>query len=267
VPSLSYKLNDKWSVGISLPISYAGYELENAVLNVGEPDGEMELDADGVAISFNAGVLYQHSVSTRFGASYRSAVDMELEGEPDFSGLSDATRNLLDAAGLLDTDVEIESQLPPIIAAGVYHEFDNGWGWALDVARIQWSEFKLTEFGFLNGTLYEQDPDYEDVWAGSTGVSIPVAERWKLGLGVAFADSPVDKETRTFSFRADETWIFGAGLEYDRGEGRTITFNLNYLALGEGRIETPSVPVLGNLSAEYDEHWGLIFDLQFSWGS
>ncbi len=43
--------------------------------------------------------------------------------------------------------------------------------------------------------------------------------------------------------------------------------NFSYVDLGEGRIETPSVPVLGNLNAEYGEHWGLIFDLQFRWGS
>ncbi len=267
VPSLSYKLSDKWSIGVSLPVNYAGYEVENSVLNIGEPDGEMELDADGVAVSLNVGVLYQHSDATRFGLGYRSAVDMELEGEPDFSGLSVATENLLDAAGLLDRDVEIESKLPSIVSAGVYHEFENGWGWAMDVGRIRWSEFKLTEFGFLNGTLFQQDPDYDDAWAGSTGVSVPLNDQWTLGLGIAFMDSPVDKDTRTFAFRTDETWVFGAGFEYDRGNGRTVTFNLNYMDLGAGRIESPPVPVLGNLSAKYDEHWGLIFDLQFKWGS
>ncbi|MFB3106471.1 MAG: hypothetical protein ACE1ZA_16330, partial [Pseudomonadales bacterium] len=43
--------------------------------------------------------------------------------------------------------------------------------------------------------------------------------------------------------------------------------DLSYMDLGDGLIETPSACVIGNLNAEYDEHWGLIFDLQFRWGS
>jgi len=267
VPALSYRINDQWSVGVSAQINYANYEVENAVLNIGEPDGEMTLEADGVSVSFNGSVLYQINDTTRIGAGYRSGVDMELDGDPKFKRLSTTTRDLLDAAGLLNIEVDIESELPDIAMAGFYHDFDNGWGWAVDVARIGWSNFRLTEFGFLEGTLFEQDTDYDDVWAGSTGVSIPMNGRWTLGLGVSYSESPIDKDERTFLFRVDETWIFGAGLEYDLGNDRSVSFNFNYMDFGEGKIESPTVPFLGRLEAEYDKHWGMMFDFQYRWGS
>ena len=267
VPAVSYKVNDQLSVGASAQINYAKYEVENSVLNVGEPDGEMTLEADGVTVSFNASLLYQFDDRTRVGLNYRSAVDMELEGDPEFRRLSTATRSVLDAAGLLNIDIDIDSKLPPVWLAGVYHELDNGWGIAVDVGRVEWSEFKLTEFGFLEGTLLEQSPEYDDTWTGSVGVSIPLQNKWTLGFGVAYAESPLESDTRTFLFRADKTFVLGAGVEYDLGDNRSMTFNLSYLDLGDGKIESPSVPFLGRLEAEYDEHWGLIFDLQYRWGT
>ena len=162
-----------------------------------------------MSVSFNGSLLYQISDNTRIGLGYRTGVDMELEGDPEFKGLSTTTRDLLDAAGLLNIEIDIESELLGIVMAGIYHEFDNGWGWALDVAGIGWSDFRLTEFGFLEGTLFQQDTDYDDVWVGSTGVSISVNDRWTLGVGVSHSDSPTDDDERTFLFRVDETWLFG----------------------------------------------------------
>ena len=266
-PALSYKLNDQWSIGASIPINYARYTLDSAVLNPGAPDGEMELEADGVAISLRFGVLYQHDPQTRFGVTYRSAVDMELEGDPDFSGLSATTEARLTASGVIDADVEIGSKLPPVIMAGAHREFANGWSWAVDVGRIQWSEFKLTEFAYLDGDRFTREPDYDDVWAGSTGVSIPLNDRWTLGLGAGYTASPVSKSTRTFALRADEIWIAGMGVNYDRGGGRSIAVNLNYIGLGKGKIESDPVPVLGTLEAEYGNHWGLMLDVRFRWGA
>ena len=158
-------------------------------------------------------------------------------------------------------------KLPSVYTAGIYHDFQNGWAGAFDVARINWSDFQLTEFGFLEGTFFEQDPDYDDVWAFSTGVSIPMNDRWTLGFSFAYTDSPIDEDERTFLFRVDETWMVGAGVEYALQNDRSMTFNLVYVDLGEGKIESPNVPFLGNLEAEYDEHWGVAFDFQYRWGS
>jgi long-chain fatty acid transport protein len=77
VPAISYRLTEQWSVGVSVPINYAKFDLENAVFNPGAADGKME-----------------------------------LEGDPDFSGLSTATRDLLATSGALNADVEIGSNLP-----------------------------------------------------------------------------------------------------------------------------------------------------------
>lgn len=266
VPAISYEINDQWSIGASVPINYARYELDNAVLNPGAADGAMELEADGVAVSFSLGLLYQHDAQTRFGLAYRSAVDMELEGDPEFSDLTAATEARLTASGAIDAEVEIGSKLPPMISAGAYREFANGWTWAVDVMRIQWSEFKLTEFAFLDGARFEREPDYDDTWAASTGVSFPLNDRWTLGAGGAYTDSPVDKATRTLGFRIDKTWVAGVGVNYDRGGGRSIAVNLNYIGMGKGKIESDPVPVLGTLEAEYDKHWGLLIDVQFRWG-
>jgi long-chain fatty acid transport protein len=267
VPAVSYRFSEQWSVGAAIPLNYARFDLENAVFNAEAADGRMEVDADAVAASFNLGVLFETSDKTRFGLSYRSEVKMDLEGSPDFSDLSTQTRDLLETSGALAAEVEIGSNLPPVISVGAYHEFANGWGGALDIGQIQWSKFVLTEFGYFDGERVERVTDYDDALAASMGVSIPVNDRWTLGFGVAYMDTPVDDDSRAMNFRMDKTWLVGAGVEHDRGDGRSITANLSFMDLGDGVVKSEPIPVLGTVEAEYEEHWGVLLDLQFRWGS
>lgn len=263
-PALSYAVTDRLSIGASVPVNYALYTVESSVLNLDGPDGELELDADGVSVNYTAGAMYEFDQGTRLGLSYRSKVDAELEGEPDFSGLTDLTRTILETAGLLDLDVEIESTLPPVWLAGARHDF-GAVSAALDVSRIGWSDFRLTEFAFLDGARILRRGEYDDSWALSAGVNFPIAPRWRLGLGAAWMDSPVDEDTRTFLFRVDDTVSFGIGVEYDRGEGRTMTLNIDYVDFGEGRIATQPLPIIGGLEAEYEEHYGIVVDFRMRW--
>lgn len=265
-PALSYRLNDQWSVGAGLALNYSRLSFENAVFNgLIEEDGEMELEADGFAVSYKLGVLWEGGAGTRLGLSYRSKVDTELEGEPDFSGLTDATRDRLTTAGLLDRDVELGGKLPSVVTFGAYQRLANGWDLAADLAYVQWSEFQLVESSFVGDRLIQRGSDYEDVWAGSLGVSMPLAPRWRMGLGAGYMDSPIDPEDRSFGFRIDESWIVGIGLQRQLDNHRSLEINLNYLDMGDGAIVSEEIDVIGVIDSRYDTNRGLMLDVQFQW--
>lgn len=266
MPALSYRLNDQWTVGAGLALNYSKLTLENAVFNgLLEDDGEMELEADGFAMSFKLGAMWEPAAGTRLGLSYRSKVDTELEGTPDFSDLTDVTRDRLASAGLLDRDVELGGKLPSVWTVGGYQRLPNGWDVAADLAYVEWSKFQLIESSFVGDRLIQRGSDYEDVWAGSLGVSMPLAPRWRMGLGAAYMDSPIDPENRSFGFRISETWMVGIGLERQLANERSLAINLNYLDMGDGDIVSEEIDAIGVVESRYDTNRGLMLDLQFKW--
>lgn len=249
-----------------MALNYSRLSFENAVFNgLLENDGSMEVDADGFAVSYKLGLLWEPRTGRRFGVSCRSKVDTELEGQTDFSGLTDDTRDRLAASGLLDRDVELGGKLPPVFTISAYQRPANGWDVAADIAYVEWSEFQLVESSFVGDPLIQRGSDYEDVWAGSLGVSMPLAPRWRMGLGAAYMDSPIDAGKRSFGFRIAETWIVGVGFERQINERRSLEININYLDMGDGDIVSEEIETIGVIESRYDTNRGLMLDVQHSW--
>lgn len=265
-PTIAYRLNEQWSLGAGLGLNYSNMHFENAVFNgLSEPEGRMELDADGFAVSYRLGILWEISDKTRIGLSYRSKVESELEGQPEFSGLTTDTENRFRAAGLLDRNVELGSNLPPAVIAGVFQQLPNGWDLAADLAWIKWSEFQLTEVTFVDDAAFERGEQYEDVWAGSLGISWSLAPAWRMGLGATYMESPTSALDRSYSFRISEMWMLGIGVSAELDAGHNIEVNLNYLDLGDGKVETQNLPGIGVVEAEYDKNRGVMLDVSYAW--
>ena len=139
-------------------------------------DGKLNLDADGFTAGFAVSALYEHSDRTRFGFSYRSKLEPELDGNANFSDLSPTTEAILDAAGLLGANVDVESRQPQSVLAGLYHEFENTSSVTFDVVWADFSDFQLSEIYVSGNQILETDVDYEDIWAFSLGYNRPLVD-------------------------------------------------------------------------------------------
>lgn len=266
--SVSYRVNDKLSIGGTVSANYSSYEIDSKVVNVDSPgtnDGDSKLEADGVSTSFVAGMMYEFNSRNRMGLVYRSSAESDLEDTPEFSNLSPNTEALIEASGRLDQPIEISSKLPPITILGFYHEFDGGVSLAADLAHIGWSDFKLTEFSFAGENLIQRNIDYDDALSGSLGLSIPYRPGVNLGVAVGFLESPVTDEERGLLFRVDDSWVVGFGVELERPNNRAMTISLNYGQGGDGRVTTGQLPILGEISSEYDSRDFLILDFKYKW--
>lgn len=231
----------------------------------GQPDGHMELSDGDFSLGFQLGLLYELSAKTRMGLTYRSSTDTEFSDTPELSGLSPAREALLDG-GIRDAEIDLESEFPQIVAAGVYHEFGNGYSGTMDVAWIDFSEFGLTEATLGNMAVETSEAQYDDMWAVSAGYGWPINEDWTMRAGVAYVSSGVEDENRSFTFRLDRIIGVGVGVgaEYRWGSDRVLGFNLTYYDLGDGPV-SQDVPLLGTLSGEYDENYALGLDISLRW--
>ncbi len=268
-PSLATKVNDKLSVAGSLAITYTSYEQDKAVPNVDDPlnDGKLNIDTDGFTVGFSVSALYETSDKTRFGLVYRSELDPSLDGDAKFSGLTPATEAILDAAGLLNANVDVTSRQPQAINVGMYHEFEGGGAFTFDAVWADFSEFKLSEV-FVNGDqIVENEAIYDDIYAFSVGYNWPVGDRWRVGLGAMVVDDMIEDENRTITLRLDSLRSAGVGFEWQWQDNRVVSGSLNYLSIDDAPVTSPDIPGIGTITGRYTERETIWFQVGMSFGS
>jgi long-chain fatty acid transport protein len=264
-PSAAYRVNDKLSLGGSLSVNYSQFNLNKAVFNgPDETDGDFELKANGFAFGFTLGMLYECTPQTRFGIVYRSELAATNEGEPDFSGLSQQRRDLLDQAGVLNQEISVDTNQPQAFIAGVFHDFSNGWTMTLDALWLDFSEWNIDNVEIGDTTITKDSTDYQDIWGCTLGATYDWKPKWTLRGGVLYVSSAVEDEDRTLFTRYDAIWGIGFGIEHQFSKQRRVAVDINYLQFGDGEFAIEDAPVVGNIMGKYDKHYGLALSISIT---
>ena len=220
-PTLAYKVNDKFSIGVGVDFANVEAELTNAVdmglvfLNavstgqipaaavgaalIGDVqsnmtgskyDGHASIKGDGTAWGFNIGMLFLPTDSTRIGFHYRSAIEVELEGDVDFD--VGALAAVLGAVFPAQKGM-VNLELPSITNLSIHHQVNDVWSVMGDIQFTTWSSFETLEIDFELPTPPTSivPENWEDSWRFSGGVSYQATEDLKLRAGVAFDQSPI----------------------------------------------------------------------------
>ena len=146
-PSLGYRVSDKVSIGGGINVMLADVELSSAldiasvcafftVPGCGAPgslssDGLGELEADNyddIGLGFNIGLTYMVSDVTTIGVAYRSQVDIDVDGDADFTtpDLGPGLDGFLAVSGLFaDTGLGAKVTLPAKLSVSIAHRVDK----------------------------------------------------------------------------------------------------------------------------------------------
>ncbi|MFM2642891.1 outer membrane protein transport protein [Vibrio chagasii] len=179
-PSLSYKLNDQWSVGAGLQLSWAALQQTTSALTIKQ-------DTDW-AYGYNLGVMYTPTDKLKLGASYRSKLEHEfnndVNGPTDFGLLSS-----------LSTDIA----LPEIVDVSASYALNSQLDLLASVQLHRWSEWDTTILDFgtqLGGIPIERD--WDDVWKFAVGADYQLNSDWRLKAGFSYETSPQDDPTMQY---------------------------------------------------------------------
>ena len=274
-PSIAYKINDKWSVAASIAGSYTSYDQEAAYPNLPEPgnpnppDGDRDIDADGFTAGFGFSTLYEFTDKTRIGFSYTSELEPDLDGDLEFSNLTDTSRDFLEAADLLGASIDVETASPQRASVGIYHEFENAHAVTFDVAWIDFSEFQLAEISVNGDQINESNFDYDDIWAYIAGYSFPLGNNFALSVAGIYVPEMVDDENRQLSLRLDEIWGAGIGIEWAYSDRLKFDTTFNYIDIGDSPIESDPVDTPGGpitISGEFTDRDFVIWQFGVEWG-
>ena len=149
----------------------------------------------GHDLAYNVGILFKPSERFRIGASYRTATDIDVEGEADFTQISTGNAQLDQAvAATFPQDDQITATIPfPSVAAiGVAFSPIDRLDLELDITHMTWSRFEALAVDFENqpARSFVREQNWEDSSAYRLGANIEASAEWDVRLGALYDQNP-----------------------------------------------------------------------------
>ncbi|MBW3696405.1 transporter [Vibrio sp. T187] len=251
----SYRLNEQWSVGAGLDLIYGqGTMKRTANANLGGNDLLNVDKADGWAVGFNLGTVYELDENNRFGLAYRYSPEMVAED---------------------DKGQEITLPLPDMAEFSGYHKIeDTKFAVHYSVQWIGWGDFDQIEFRNLDAAtspvggasgVYDKQYQWQDGWHYAIGGTYYLNDTWTLRTGYMYDTSAQDDLTSISVPDSDRQWL-SAGFTYHIDSDSNIDFGFTYLMGEEVKVSestqiSPSISTGVNATTQAD---AILVGLQYS---
>ncbi|GED23482.1 OmpP1/FadL family transporter [Halomonas halmophila] len=215
-PTFNYQATDRLDLALGLRAQYADATLSNAIdlgavgaqanqlppTAVGKYDGMAEVTGDDWGYGYTLGALFQATEQTRLGISYRSEVDLELEGDVRYRSDNPTGQQVLAGAQamgrLRDAGGTAELTTPANMNLGIYHEVSDRVALMANAEWTEWSSFDELVVESGGQELSTTEENWNDTWAFSVGANYRLNRQWLLRAGLGVDESPVpDAEHRT----------------------------------------------------------------------
>ncbi|HEX6099398.1 MAG TPA: outer membrane protein transport protein [Thermoanaerobaculia bacterium] len=158
--------------------------------------GNARLASDyGDDIGWNLGILFKPSDRIRFGASYRSEMDIELDGEADFTQISTGNAQLDALVGATfpaDDTISTTLPFPAVAAVGVAFSPTDRVDLEFDITHMTWSRFEAlaVDFDDQPARNFVREQNWEDASAYRLGANIEATPSWDVRLGAVYDQNP-----------------------------------------------------------------------------
>ncbi|MBM4900382.1 outer membrane protein transport protein [Vibrio parahaemolyticus] len=206
----SYRLNEQWSFGAGLDLIYGQGTMkrEHALLGT-----LVDVDeADGWAVGFNVGTVFELDKNNRFGLAYRHSPEMEAKD---------------------DQGQKITLPLPDMAEFSGYHKIqDTKLAVHYSIQYIGWETFDQIEFTNLSGSplgsSYDKQYQWQDGWHYSIGGTYYLNNNWTLRAGYMYDTSAQADLTSVSVPDSDRQWL-STGFTYHIDSKSNVDFGFTYL--------------------------------------
>jgi len=162
--------------------------------------GNARLASDyGDDIGYNVGVLWKPSDRFRVGASYRSDMDIDLDGDADFTQISTGNAGLdtlVSATFPQDDTISTTLPFPAVAVVGVAFSPSDRVDVEFDITHMTWSRFKELTVNFTNQTArsFTRPQNWDDSSCYRLGTNIEATPDWDVRLGALYDNNPQPTE-------------------------------------------------------------------------
>ena len=265
-PTVGYRINPWLSVGGGVNFVYGEMSAKTAINTLGSDDGRLKYNASDVGYGFNAGVLFEVSPQTRIGITYFSEVQLNFKDEPKFNNISGtAIEALLQASGVVDSDLKVNWNIPQQVALGAYHELIPDLVLVATVNWQDWSNLGGAEISVpVDGSTASTELQWRDTYHVGLGAYYRVAEPWLLMVGWGYDTSPIKStKDRSPALPVDRQFRYAAGMQYEWSKDIALGFAYTLIDGGDCKINKKGSLYTGELEGKYDPNIIHAFNLNF----
>ncbi len=268
-PSVAFKVNDRFSVGIGFSAQYIDVKLSQSVdmsaaclsaaskglvplstcaglglTTPGNPatDAQSRLEGSDWSFGYNIGFLFEPMEGTRFGLHYRSHIKHNLDGAVEFFHSSPATAGFAAAAGLVNQPASAGLDLPESVSVSGFHQINSRWSVQGDITWMKWNRFNELAITFANGRDSVTPEQWDNTLRYAVGTTFAMNDKFTLRGGIAFDETPIpNKELRTPRIAdQDRIWVAIGGTYH---VSDTISLDLGYTHIF---VDDPQIDYVSN---------------------
>lgn len=266
--SASIELSDTFSVGVGAIYEHADVTLSNAVdfgsaicrINaaacvtpnpVAAPfgpqknDGFAEVHGTDNSLGWIVGFNWRPTDNFSLGYVHRSEIDLDIQGDADFTVPANVTALLGVAAPgqFVDTGATAALTTPSIDTLSATWGVTDRFSLMADVSRTDWHSLKEIRIQY-DSVQPDSAEDYlwEDSWFYSLGGEFKISDAFTLRAGVARDDSPISLPYRTPRMPDQDRMWYAVGLTWAVNEHFELTGNYARIQL----VDDPQVNLLSS---------------------
>lgn len=260
-PSIAYQLNDRFSLAGGLRLVYGKGEVDNGVTNPPfagiAPLTTIDRDQDGddTALGYNLAATFHPIPVWRLAATYRSKVDLNLEGDATLLALAGSF-----PFGAYDGTGALGLTLPAVFSLATSYTFGD---LTLEIAwnRTFWSDVESLDFQYrqsLLGTVFDGfdrpvAKNWDDTDAFRFGLSYRLTPQVLTTLGFAIDHTPVPESTLGFELPDSDAYMYGAGIQYRASERFQFGVSYMYYHTTSRNVTNGSVAGLPGIDGRFDD--------------
>lgn len=193
------------------------------------PDGGQKFKGDGNGVGYNFGILIEPHKDISIGASYRSEIKADLDGNATF-GIPEIA---LPQLGQLfpNTSGSTDLTLPQQVHLGIYYKGLYPFTFEVAARWEGWSSFDSLEVKLDNRvgptaeTVFITKRNWKDTWSGNIGLKYQVSEPLALLAGYLYQGNPVPDATFDPSIPDANGHLFSIGADVKH---KSLRFGLAY---------------------------------------
>ncbi len=241
-PVAAWRVCDSLSVGAGVMITYAQADLRRGII---APRDEFKFDADGVGVGFNLGGLWQPHRMHSFGVTYRSPVNVDLDGTTE---IKSQTPFLFPSS---NEDASATLDLPQQIVVGYSFRPTPRWNLEVNVDWTDWDTLDTVAIRRRSGDVL-QPLDWQSSFIYEIGATRSFDHGFSLSAGYFYSETSTPDATYTpavadMDFHA---WSLGAKYASERWN-LGLTYQFAYGPDTDIRGSAPS-PIGQTADGEYN---------------
>lgn len=227
-PTVSYMVNDKFAFGFGLRGVYTDGVVKSDATGLHPAYPTRDLTGDSIDFGYNLALTYKATDKLTLASTYRSKVDLTVEGHAELSAGAGA------GAITYSGDASVTIPLPASLTLAVAYDFDKT-KVEFVYERTYWSAYKELDFdyetdltaviaygGAFDNFENAKDKNWKDANAYRIGVTHQYNDKLKLMAGFAYDEAGAPKETIGFELPDSDAKLYSVGFEYKLDEKMSI---------------------------------------------